>query len=353
MERHKNEVQRRLHGICDLRAFKPFDPAVHAPLIEQSKDDRFHISSAAIALYCNGFTRKAVHDARFGYLYNDEKRGLQAAFGVFRRFDSKNYVVAMPLKGGLLAAENAIDDSGLWDLPSITGTYVRFLDVDDYIEALRGGSLPAKEHPWDPNAPEEDETLCNSRVDLSKLRLNARTGFNRAQHFLERNGIMLRFEQLTESELSTAYEIVRGHFELLENGGKRVSSTPEDYLGLLQPEIINLEAVTARIGFLNGLPVSVFIAEKTGPKTVGMYSTIVVRDMKYLTERLGINAEDEEKKRGMSAIPAFMLLSYLKRLRESGMETVYLGGSEIAELNKAKIQLGAENDPTYWVVKMR
>ncbi len=352
MEKHKIEVQRKLQGICNLKAFKKFEPAVDAHSIERLKDDKFHVSNTAIALYCNGFTKKAVHDAPFGYLYNEGD--LQAAFGVFRRFDGKNYLIIIPLEGGMQAALHVIGDSGLMDSPAIEGVYVRFLDVSEYVEALsETGFLPAKEHPWDPNAPEEDETLCQSRVDLTKLKLNAETGYNRGKKFVERNELSLRFELLGESRLGVAYEIIKGHFKLLENAGKRVGSTPEDYLGLLQPEIINLEAVTAVIGFLNDLPVSVFIAERTGSTTVSMYSTIVVRDTDYLKEKLGIATEDKKRADGVGAISAFLLLSFLKQLREQGMETTYLGGSEIADLNKAKIQLGAENDPTYWAVQLR
>src|SRR3989338_118348 len=337
--------------IARFPKIKRFDPPNDLPLIESIKDGSFHKSSAGIALYCNGFTGKAFHPSPFGYLLSENGYfGQQTiSFGIFRRgHDNRNYAVVMPLIGtGRLVPIC----SSLLELGEIAGVYVRFLKLRDYLEFVHIFK-PAKEHPWDLNAPEEDETLCYSRIDLTNLRLNARTGYNRAKGFVDRHNLTLRFEKLNESGFDIAYDIIKRHFELLEKSGKRVGSAPEDYLGLLQPEILSLPAVTAVIGFLNDLPVSVFVSERTGQKSIAMFSTIVVRDMEYLMKELGITIEDE-KSDGLSAIPSFMLLSFLKQLQDRGFEIVYLGGSEVADLNKAKIRLGAENDPTYWVVMLR
>jgi hypothetical protein len=136
------------------------------------------------------------------------------------------------------------------------------------------------------------------------------------------------------------------HLGAIDRRGKLFSSSPEDYEGILQPEILELPSVRAFLGCINDLPVSVLIGDMTGADTAGLYAAITLRDHAYVGA--AINNYDTSEHPRLSALSTFVIYSYLKHLGELGVVDMDLGGSEHADLNKWKRHLGAEYQPTYW-----
>jgi hypothetical protein len=150
----------------------------------------------------------------------------------------------------------------------------------------------------------------------------------------------------TGEQIEKASEIVKMHLGAIDRKGKLVSSSPEDYEGILQPEILRLPSVRAFLGCINDLPVSVLIGDMTGPSSAGLYAAITLRDHNYVGG--AINGYDTSTHPRLSALSTFMIYSFLKKLGDEGVQDLDLGGSEHADLNKWKRHLGAEYQPTYW-----
>jgi hypothetical protein len=145
---------------------------------------------------------------------------------------------------------------------------------------------------------------------------------------------------------------------MIEESGKLVGSTHLDYHGLLRPEILSLQSVTAYLGLLNGLPVSVFICETNGEGSMGGYAGITLRKVDYLLSRIRLLAVQPEDKSfhlsehmGISSLPTYAFARLFLDLHSKGYRHFYMGGSEHADIDSwKKRQMCAERDPTYWAV---
>ena len=140
--KHKTGLEKKI--ISMSHAVKPFEPHTDHPLVQQIKDGSYSRCSAAIALYLNRFSKRAVHPADFGYLFNCQNNVL--AFGVYRRFDGQLYGCVIPLSAD--ADIIAGFSQELLGKLGLLGVYVRFLGLKSYVALLNKGFLPAKEHPW-------------------------------------------------------------------------------------------------------------------------------------------------------------------------------------------------------------
>jgi hypothetical protein len=365
-----------LHNLIVNRlGLSPFAPLADYPYVESAKQGRFHQSACAIALYSNAFTQKAAFPsefAPFGYIY--KRYGDLFSFGVYRRFDGKLFGSILPLSSEVQSLSD-FTRLAMAELP-ISGIYVRFLRLPQYARLVSDfGFKPAKEEPWLPDAPEEDESLSHSRVDLSRLFSPGATlpvfsplrrNVTRAMNFLSRTGMEYRFIPLIPDGLPIASDIVRIHFDMIEEKGKLVGSTFHDYLGLLHPDIISLKSVSARIGMLGTLPVSVFITEGNGKSDgepcVSGYAGITLRNINYLLGSTPINLLEKtahaeigddcvELFTGASAMPTYAFFRLFSLSYFDGYRYFYMGGSEHADIDTWKSKrMGAEKDPTYWAV---
>jgi hypothetical protein len=260
------------------------------------------------------------------------------------------------------------------ELP-IRGIYVRFLRTPDYVRLVSEfGFTPAKEEPWLRDAPEEDESLSHSRVDLHKT-FSAETSrlifpplkrnFHRATNFLQRTGLKFSFVPLNAGNSDVAWDLVQRHFEMLDESGKLIGSTHHDYLGLLHPDILSLKSVTAYLGMLGKLPISVFIGESNGNGAISGYAGLTLRGIDYPTgrEHSALQQEIDEMDdrsglgshyRGASAIPTYVFIRLFSQFFSEGYRYFFMGGSEHADIDTWKHkQMGAEKDPTYWAVYSR
>lgn len=361
-----------LHEIITRRLkLEPYDPRTDSVLVDRAKKGRFNQSNCAIALYSNAFAQKAMFpptEAPFGYLY--KKNDDLFSFGVYRRYDGKLFGGILPLSSSLDSMSD-FSREALSALP-ISGVYVRFLRKAEYRTMTSNlfGFDPAKEEPWLTDAPEEDESLCHSRVEFSKIMDPAgddftysklRQSYKRGEHFLRRFGYAYGFTKLDCNTLPLATDIVTTHFGMIDAKGKLVGSTHHDYLGLLRPEIISLKSVVAYLGFLQDMPISVFICESNGPDgQIAGYAGITLR-AGYSDS--GISGPDiqndnasqnEAESTGASALPTYAFGRLFKELAFLGYRSFYMGGSEHADMDNWKQrQMNAEMDPTYWAVLLK
>jgi hypothetical protein len=346
---------------------KAFDPKTDHAVVEKAKQGRFNQSNCAIALYSNAFSQKAMFppdSAPFGYLHQHD--GQLFSFAVYKRHDGGFFGSILPLSARLDAI-STFSRKALAELP-LSGVYVRFLKLTEYSHLVSEafGFRPAKEEPWIPDAPEEDESLCHSKVSFDRILSPdsrfiyppLRTSFNRGENFLKRYGLDYSFVPLTSDNLGDAMDIIKRHFEMIEESGKLVGSTHLDYHGLLRPEILSLQSVTAYLGLLNGLPVSVFICETNGEGSMGGYAGITLRKVDYLLSRIRLLAVQPEDKSfhlsehmGISSLPTYAFARLFLDLHSKGYRHFYMGGSEHADIDSwKKRQMCAERDPTYWAV---
>ena len=244
--------------------------------------------------------------------------------------------------------------------------YVRHLSNEQYQVFLDHGYQPIDVSPWHLKAPSEDETYNHKRIQLDKVigykengefevktlqggenkrfRVKARLAYNRFNNFLERNKLRLSIYDYTVAERDIVERLVRHHFSILKTP---VGSTPEDYLSLINFDPADgANQYLGKIGFLENsdtkIPVTIFIGENISADMVALYTTFANRDTSILGTRFNPI--------GFSALSQYCYLALFKILYDMGVKWVNLGGSEIKDLNTFKRQLGAQHEPSYWVV---
>lgn len=334
---------------------REFQPELDNLSLQMVKNGRFHHSATAIALYLSRYPVSAAHDKKFGYIYMNGTEIL--AFGVFRGLDNRRYGFIIPIK----AKSSKIHEMAKYVIKEfkLAGAYVRFLGVAEFGPLLNPmfGFVPAKERPWHPDAPEEDETLNNALIHIPRVIKSVERGkglkhirqcTNRIRRLFEDTNSRFTLVRIrSQDHISEAEKIVRMHLGAIDRRGKLVSSSPEDYEGILQPEILSLRSVRAFLGCINDLPVSVLIGDTTGEHSAGLYAAITLRDEAYISK--AIPSYDTSHHPRLSALSTYVIFTYLKELNAEGIHHLDLGGSEHADLNKWKRHLGAKARPTYWV----
>jgi len=355
---------------------KPFEPRIHAPLVDSFKKEITRaqgispgFSSCGFALYSTGRNLRGTSGiAPYGMIYYDGD--LLFSFGFFKRkgeegTDRHYLTVVSPASRGIssLSAAQRVRDFAYIMLDDehlpVSGAYIRFLGPSAYHAFLDLGFAPITGHPWHPLAPQEDETHCHCLLDLNEFVSTDRKNYkknarNRFRNFLSRSGLsygIVPFDEIEDSR-SVAQDIVKRHFGFLRKKKKDIGSTPEDYFNLAESDVIALPQVHAHFGILSKgtrvLPVSFFVSERIGNQAMAGYATITLRDPDILLE-LGLNPEA----RGFSAISVASLIHYIENIRDAGLSYFHVGGSETKDLDDMKRRLGAAEDKTYWCVKLR
>lgn len=349
-----------------------FKPLVDYPVVDRFKDGSYGMSNAGFAIYSNGHnTRGTSTFAPFGLRYNDGESIFSV--GYFRREgdppDKPGYLIIVSPRGQdsikkVMDFVDSVTQSGL-----VSGVYVRYLKLEQYLKLLKNGWLPAKEHPWHPEAPEEDENLSNGLISLRNIvdnvgdiknlaeggnknhRRNFRLHCNRFRHFIERNGLhyfLRKLDNSSQNDREMALKIVSAHFALLRKLGKAIGSTTEDHINSLSEELLFVPSIDARIGFLGEMPVSLFVYEKLTDARVGLYTTFTSRDKERVLAELNPPVDEQ----GFSGMPMYAYGVLFRQLLEEGITEAHLGGSEHPDLNLIKRHMGGQPDPTYWAVKL-
>lgn len=333
--------------------------------IDRVKDGTFGLSCLGFLLYGHGRNPRGISRNRpNGLLYadNDTTFGI----GIFRR-ESENHgghlvLVAPRGPDPVQTVQSFMDQVETVAPNAVSRCFVRFLKAESYRDFLDWDFSPISQDPWHPHAPAEDETFCHSRVDLVELQAVPNNGsksaprkrrlrddWHRFSNFLRRNGIQM---QPTPYDAATAKVIVKTHFDMPRPGARRIGSVAQDYESLLEADLNHPD----RFGFMlaaeaNGrhFPVSVFAGEKTNATTLALYCSITRRDPMDWKEALVLEGE----LKGFSALGTYVYWKAFCAIRERFPEVthVQLGGSETADLDAFKRRMGAQPEPTYWVVK--
>lgn len=345
---------------------RPNDTAL-IPALARVSHGNFGSGLMSLLLYCNGrnpTTRSARYADGLCYCGDD------AVFGV-GAFVSEGgggvHLVAPSGPGCVLAATRVA--AFLTDRWPGLRVYARHLPLDLHRAMIATGTwAPVDDVPWLPSASREDETYHHRRIRLSDLieatsegysvrllegathrefRRKSRLAHNRFRNFLDRCRATYVLRQQTAATVPLTLDLVRGHFDDLRGAGKTpVGSSHHDYGGLARLIPRPGDGLRCLIGFLEGpnwlRPVSFFALETLRDASVGCYASITRRNPSILPATVD--------PRGFSAIASFALIALCQELLADGFEVLDLGGSETAELDRFKRQLGAEPAPTDWAV---
>jgi hypothetical protein len=362
-ETERERIERLL--VETFEAVRPLEPR-DLPRLLPFKGGAFMPSLLGFMLYGNGYSLRGTSRNRHGLIYEDG--ATLFGIGIFRK------TLDSPVWHVMINGPWGTDGFGTVDrfiraLRSLNvqhDIFVRHLSAGDYGTFIEHGYAPIAASPWDEAAPSEDETLNHKRIRLADIidvddsgeieiktlqgeenrgfRVKARMAFNRFGNFLTRSQLRLAVRDYTLADLDVAEGLVRHHFNILKNP---VGSTPEDYMALVRFDPADGgDQYFGKIGFLENdavsIPALLFIGEKTGPSTVALYATFANRDQKMLGGQFDAT--------GFSAISQYSYLILFKMLRDMGIEWADVGGSETVDLNQFKRQLGAREEPSYWVV---
>lgn len=224
---------------------------------------------------------------------------------------------------------------------------------------------------WCEGAPFEDESFNHRLVNLdaivaqdeagglsvkslestesSNFRNKFRLAYQRGENFLRRNRLEYSLRPYTVNDLPEVKKLVRNHFEILEQSGKAIGSCALDYELLLKNHLADDKRYVSLVGVLRSeqgeLITSVFLGERTGSETGGLYCSITNRNPRHLSSQIP-NAELT----GFTALPQYALASLFGELQTRGWKHVDLGGSETEELDRFKRQMGAVMYETTWRV---
>jgi hypothetical protein len=334
-----------------FESVRPLNPE-ETSVINKFKDGTFGVSMLALSLYSNGHNLRG-RSSKYphGLIFEDGKTIF--SIGYYRKETDHEY------EDGYLFIVAPRGEGVVEKIDS-------FLNLDQYLRLLLRGFLPAKESPWHPEAQEEDETYSNSVIDIERIistnnsgdlkinlipnlnrrsRKRVRLGHNRFSNFLKRSGLKFTLKQYSKDDFGSALSIIKNHFEILKTKDKDIGSTPEDYFNILN--VCSMKGMIAYIGYLGNQPVSFFVGELLNHERLGLYAPFTLRDPDLVLRNKPNNIS------GFTAMPLYAYLMLFKELRTKGIKEVHLGGSELPDLNRFKRQLGAKEDPSYWVVKMK
>lgn len=348
----------------------PFNPE-NSTFLEKYKNNNFGFSSVGFALYSNGHNlRGQSTNYKYGLVYKDS--GNVFSLGYFRKendgSDEDGYLffVAPSGRKSVKKIKEIIDILSLEKLP-IRGFYIRYVDLNKYIQFLNLGGFPIKENPWHPEAAEEDETFTNSLVKIDNV-LSVESGilrvktihglsknskkkikyaYARFENFLNRKSSKYYLVKINEGNLRTAVSIIKAHFNMLKKAGKDIGSSPEDHFNAVDKKMLLNSQVHGYIGYFDDTPVSVFIGESISKETFALYTPFTLRDPETLKKF--IDTDEDGLLVGITAMPTYAYILLLAEVRKLGFTHIDLGGSEIADLNRFKRQLGGESRATYWV----
>jgi hypothetical protein len=175
----------------------------------------------------------------------------------------------------------------------------------------------------------------------------------RFDNFLERNGLQFEMVPMSGSEDALAGRaLVASHFKHLHNADKANGSLAIDYDCLLDHPLPHGGPYLSLLGVLSRqgprpvrIPMSLFLGEELGMNHGGLYCTITRRELAPVVEALG--SIDET---GFSAISQYAYARAFAAAARMGWRTIDLGGSETADLDRFKRQLGCQLLITGWRV---
>lgn len=224
---------------------------------------------------------------------------------------------------------------------------------------------------WNAHAPFEDETFNHRIIDLEacvqtnsgsvlsvknlvdggtkNFRNKFRLSYQRCKNFLDRNDLSFSFRQLKVEDIVPVRRLIEDHFAILNNTRKAVGSCALDYELLLTHPLPDDARYISLVGVLHRqgreLITSIFLGERTSAISGGLYCSITNRDSASI-QRVMRNLDPT----GFTALPQYALATFFGELLARGWRTLDLGGSETADLDRFKRQMGAKELITTWRV---
>ncbi|MFO0818506.1 MAG: hypothetical protein U1A77_11230 [Pirellulales bacterium] len=414
----RETVESRLIQCFPTDVLTPLDET-GIPAIDARKNGTFGRSFLSFTLYNNG--HNASSRSRLcprGLLYNDG----EILFGVgvfFRPWDPATPIISIVAPHGDKLSER-IDEF----TARVTGElhnscfYVRHLSLEQTRELVKldlnlltevdrpstsGRSWKTIDYrPWEPLAPQEDETYEHAVIDLvdfishpiegmfrnaphcgRETRDRARKNYRSFERFLLHNDLefsLETYEPEIEYEVaddvaltsdrdainrwrgeSLARNLIGQHFRRLRQLGKAIGSTATDYEGILTtsralagPELyLFLGFLAKRNQPATRRPLGFFAFEGigliNGKRAVGNYAGVCNYDRTWI-EPLLRGAPSGENLRGFDAVSNFANGQVFYHLKRLGIECVDVGGSETEDLDRGKRQLGAQRRAMNWLV---
>jgi hypothetical protein len=257
----------------------------------------------------------------YGYWYVNQD--CMAAIGLFQRPYSGeekqiHFHIVRPMGGW---SHGQIEDLCA-ELRHLSGqpVYLKKVTVAQKEDWSGGRFIDGASLPWHPSAPLEDDThpevilgldhtlrYLDSAAGDNELRRKART--------FEKKFTTIERVEYGPHLFSEAWRVVNGFFTVHKD-----LSSPDNYWNMLEqlPAGTNGKDYFASLYRIDKRPVAVFLADKIGPGTVGVYANLTVSkdDYPYLSE--------------------YLLLNEFQHLAEAGIYSANLGGSETAGLNSFK-----------------
>jgi len=351
-------------------------------VINAYKSKNFAFSQVGLMLYTNGYNLRGISNRHpNGLIYFDGENVF--GIGIFKKESSEDcfphlMIIAPQGPSFLEAVMKFISKVRQCKIFS-NEIYIRHLSSDQKKLFIESGLKDIELAPWHEDAPEEDEHFPNrqfylkdifdlennyeiknlSYPDAKNFKSKPRLIHNRFSNYLQRNNLKFTLEpyEYSSEHIEQAKLIVTKYFQARTKRGGVLGSTPEDYFPIIyqRPSGINGRDYFAYIGKLkketsNGLdldtPIMFFVGERLGPKNqAGLYATLSSR-FEEDAVALGLPME------GYTALPQFCILEVMKKMFESGIEIVDIGGSETEGLDIQKKQLGGRPHKTSWVVSI-
>ena len=343
--------------------------------IRRFKDGSFGMSEMGMMLYTNGYNpRGESAHYRNGMVYCDESCIFGIGYFAKERESNGHCMIVAPRGDKVVDKIREVIATLRNQEVGLSSAYIRQLDLGMYNSFLKEGMEPIASDPWHLQALEEDETFPHRIIPLDevvdvgnkdgeiikKLSLPDQRGFReknlraygRFTRFLKRNNLRFETEPYTYSEpmCAEAKTLVESFFANRRQQGNLVGSSAEDYFPLIYqaPSGQNEKDYFSYLGRLvdtqgSRFPVAFFASERLGERKAGNYASVSMRFPRF-AQLKGWNEE------GYTAITQYAWLDVLLKLQKRGITELDSGGSETAELDKQKEQLGGMPEKTYWAV---
>jgi hypothetical protein len=300
-----------------------------------------------------------------------EFRGVTFAVGLYLRENTVNAHLISPC-GPNWQSVVAIFAKMLLNTTFVDKVYVRHIAEAAAKELEQSGFEELNEQTsWCARAMCEDESFNHRLVNLSSIiarsadgalqvrnlesddsgnfKTKFRAAFQRGENFMQRNGLVYMLRPYTAVDALEVKALVHSHFEVLEQSGTAIGSCALDYQLLIDNLLDNTQRHISLVGVLRSgeqeIITSIFLGEKTGESSGGLYCSITNRSPENLLRTL-----PDADLTGFTALPQYSLARLFGELECCGWKSVDLGGSETEDLDRFKRQMGAEELKTTWRV---
>lgn len=329
-------IRQALDRSCHIDRLKREDAAIFRKLTASEAAAGLYGNSWCYIMQAAGCLPLGVAS---GYRYYDGKRF--AGIGYFPRPASEprshHFHVVRPVGAWSRGDVEAL--CGFLCELSGTPVYLKKLTPRQHAEWVGPRFKRPLDYPWHPAAPLEDDTFPEVCLDLGCVLPLLEAGatdneLRRKFRRFERDYVNLaEWRSYTPDLFPQAWRVVEGFFSM-PPVQQRGLSCAEDYRNMLTwlPAGSNDTDFFASLLYLGSEPAALFVADRVNPDTAGVYANLTA----------------SRRWRGLSE---YLLLCQFRQLRQAGIVTVNLGGSETPGLDRFKRKFRPSGDQQmHWLV---